>query len=810
MVLRDLRKSLRRLGKHPRVAIAVVVCLALGIGANTAVFSLIDGVLLRDLPFRDPERVMTIWERMGSLDSERQPVSGAEFLDLRDLSRSFAGLGAFRSSFLNSTGLDRPERLLAAQASASLFTVLGVRPVLGRTFTEEEDQEGRNRVVVLSYGIWRQRFGGDAGVVGRRIRLNDLPYTVVGVLPAGFGLGPGEPFQIWVPLALDRAHLHPRDYRDLSVLGRLAPGVGPAAAQTELDALARRFAREYPDLYPAKSGFELRLVPITEVVVGDVGSKLIALFGLAALVLVIACVNVINLTLAQAVVRRGELAVRAALGATRGDLIRGLLGESLLLAAVGGGAGLLLAWWGVRAFTRINPGAIPRLDEVSVDLRVLAFTAAVSLVVGIAAGLVPALRASRPDLQTTFKEGDEARASEASGGRRLRGALVLGEVAIATLALVGAGLMIRSYLELRQVSPGFDAHDVLTFEVFLSPSKYPERHLYVGFYQELLGRLRAIPGVEGAGTVNELPLGSRRFAVETDFEGYTLEPGEATPTVDWRPASPGYFAAMDVPLLAGRTFRETDDAEGAPVAVVDQDLAQRFWPGQNPIGKRLKLSGRPGNVARWRTVVGVVGNIKALGLEVPAPEHVYTPYPQVPFPFFAVAIEARGDPSRLVGDVRNAVWSIDPDQPIQGPRPMQAILEESMAGRRSFAWLMGAFGLVALALVAVGVYGVVAYSVTQRSGEIGIRLALGAERWSIVRMVVGQSLGMAAAGIALGALAALGSSRLVSGLLFGVSSRDPVTFAVVVLLLLGLALTAAYQPTLRALKTDPVSALRQE
>ncbi len=810
MVLRDLRKSLRRLGKHPGVTSAVVACLALGIGANTAVFSLIDGVLLRDLPFRDPDRVVAIWGRVESLNMMRQPSSGAEFLDFRDLTRSFAGLGAFRSSYLNSTGLDRPERLLAARASAGLFTVLGVQPVLGRAFTEDEDQAGRDQVVVLSYGFWRQRFGGDPGVIGRQLRLNDLPYTVVGVLPEGFRLGTEKPFEIWVPLALDRAHLGSRDFRGLSVLGRLAPGVGLAGAQTELDALVRRFEREYPDVYPVKSGFGLNVVPITEEVVGDVGTKLVALFGLAALVLLIACVNVINLMLAQATVRGRELAVRSALGATRGDLIRGLLGESLLLAAVGGGAGLLLAWWGVRAFTRINPGAIPRLEEVSVDLRVLAFTAGVSLVVGIAAGLLPALRASRPDLQTAFKEGEEARASSASGGRRLRGALVLAEVAVATLALVGAGLMIRSYLELRQVPPGFDGHDVLTFEVFLSPAKYPERHLYVGFYQELLDRLRAIPGVEAAGTVNELPLGSRRFAVETDFEGYALEPGEATPSVDWRPASPGYFEAMDIPLLRGRTFRATDDADGPPVAVVDQSLADRYWPGQNPLGKQLKLTGRPGNVARWRTVVGVVGSVKALGLEAAAREHVYTPYPQAAFPFFAAVLETRGDPLRLVGDVRNAVWSIDPDQPIDSLRPMQAVLEESMAGRRSFAWLMGAFGLVALALVTVGVYGVVAYSVTQRSGEIGIRLALGAARWSIVRMVVGQSLGVAAVGVALGGLAALASSRLVSGLLFGVSSRDPATFAVVVLLLLGLALVAAYQPTRRALKTDPVSALRQE
>ena len=594
------------------------------------------------------------------------------------------------------------------------------------------------------------------------------------------------------------------------MLGRLAPGVTRQAAQAELGTVVARFERTYPDIYPPKSGFGLDVAPITEEVIGDVGGKLFALFSLAGLVLLIACVNVINLMLAQATVRRRELALRSALGATRGTLIRGLLGESLLLAVIGGVAGLVLAWWGVRAFVRINPGAIPRLETVSVDWRVLVFTAGVTLLVGLAAGLLPALRASRPDLQSTFKEADDGRASATVAGRRLRSALVLAEVAIATLALIGAGLMIRSYLELRQVPPGFDPDDVLTFQIFLSPQKYPERHQYAGFYRELLDRLHAVPGVETVGTVNELPMGTRRFAVETDFEGYVLDPGEARPAVDWRPASPGYFEAMDIPLIAGRTFRQTDDEEGAPVAIVDQNLAERYWPGESPIGKRLELSGRPGNVAQWRTVVGEVGSVKALGLEANAREHVYTPYPQAAFPFFAVVLETAGDPSALVGDVRNTVWSIDDDQPIEAIRPMSAIVAESLAGRRSFAWLMGAFGLVALLLVAVGVYGVVAYSVTQRSGEIGIRMALGAERWGIIRMVVGQSLRVAAVGVALGAVAALFVARYTTGLLFGVTSHDPLTFTAVALLLLALALLAAYQPTRRALRVDPVASLRQE
>lgn len=810
MSLRDLATSLRRLGRRPGVTVAVILCLALGIGANTAVFSLIDGILLRDLPFRSPERIMAIWGEVRSLDLERQPSSGREFLDLRERTESFDRMGAFHSQYLNFTGQDRPERLLAARASPELFSVLGVEPVLGRAFDAEEIQEGRDRLVVLGHGLWRRRFGGDEGVIGQSIRLNGQPHTVIGVMPRGFRLGLGQRHQLWVPLALDRSKLPPRDFRGLSVLARLAPGVERATAQAELDSLVARFERSHPDVYPSESGFGLRLIPITEEVLGDVGSKLFALFGLAGLVLVVACVNVVNLMLAQATVRRQELAVRSALGATRRHLIRGLLGESLILAVLGGGAGLLLALWGVGAFIRINPEAIPRLESVSVDFRVLAFTAAVSVLVGLAAGLLPALRASRPDLQSTFKEGEDGRSSGSSAGRRLRSALVLAEVAIATLALVLSGLMIRSYLELREVPPGFDAADVLTFQIFLSPQKYPERDQYGVFYGELLDRLRAVPGVEAAGTVNELPMGSRRFAVETDFEGHTLEPGEARPQVDWRPASPGYFEAMDIPVLHGRTFRRTDDAEGAPVAVVDRNVAERYWPDQNPIGRRLKLSGRPGNVAEWRTVVGVVDDVKALGLEATAREHVYTPYLQATFPFFAVVLEAGSDPSRLIPEVRNVVWAIDEDQPIEDLRPMSAIVEDSLAGRRSFAWSMGALGLVALLLVTVGVYGVVAYSVTQRSTEIGIRMALGAERWGIVRMIVGHSVKVAAVGVLVGALIALGSSRAIADLLFGVGSKDPTTFVVVAVLMLVLALVAAYQPTRRALRVDPVTTLRQE
>jgi putative ABC transport system permease protein len=805
----DLSKSLRRLIRRPAVSAAVIVCLALGIGANTAVFSLVDTVLLADLPFAAPERVMAIWGEVPTLDVERQPWSGHEFLDFRQQARSFEHLAALRSSYLNLTGDGPPERLLAAVNTPELFSILGIDAVEGRLFGLEDERDGE-LLVVLSESFWRSRFGSDPAAVGRSIRLNDQPHTILGVVPDDVNLGFGQQYQIWLPLSLDRATLPQRSFRGLSVLGLVAPGVDRQAAQAEMTSIIERFAREFPDLYPADSGFAARLSPITDEVVGDLDTKLLVLFGFAALVLLIACVNVINLLLAQATVRQRELALRVALGAQRGDLVRGLLAESLILSLVGGLAGLGLAVVSLRLFLGLDPGSVPRLDEVSIDLRMLAFTLGVSVLVGIVAGLVPALRASRPDLQSTFKEGEEGRSTAGGAGQRLRNALVIAEVTLATVALIGAGLMIRSYLEVRQVPPGFDPDDVLTFQIFLSPQTYPERHLYEGFYRQLLDRLDSTPGVADVGTVNELPLGSRRFAVGTELEGYVVEPGQAEPTVDWRPASPGYFEAMDIPLVAGRGFLPTDDAEGAPVAIVDQNLVDRYWPGQPALGRRLKLTGRPGNVAVWRTVVGVVGGVKSLGLEATAREQVYTPYPQAAFPYFSVVVETETAPEALMGDVRQVVWSLDPDQPIEALQPMAEILDQSLAARRSFAWLMGAFGLVALLLTAVGVYGIVTYTVTQRTSEIGIRMALGAERRSIVRMVVGRSLAVTALGVLAGIVLALLGSRLVTDLLFGTGPSDPFTFVAAAALLFALTALASYRPTRRALAVDPVTSLRQE
>jgi putative ABC transport system permease protein len=795
--------------RQPMLVGVAVVCLALGIGAASAVFSLVEGILLRDLPFPEPDRLGVIWNQMPALDLLRQPSSALELLDYRDRTEAFEAIGAVRSSYENLTGHDRPERLLAARATSSLFAVLDVGAELGRTFTPEEDHAGADRVAVLSHGLWRRLFAADPDVVGRTLLLNGVPHTIVGVMPAGFHLDLAETYDLWLPLALDLDQLPPRAFRALTVVGRLAEGVPKEGAQAQLDNLARRLGEEHPDVYPAGSGFTLRFVPLSEVVVGDVNRVLLVVSVLVALVLLVACTNAANLLLARSIVRQPELALRVALGARRQDLIGRMLAESVLAAAAAGLLGLALAYAGVRLLVALNPEALPRLDEVGIDGGVLAFTLGVSLLVGLAVGLLPALRSSRPDLQATFKEANETKTTAGARGMRLRGALVVAEVAVATLVLVGAGLMIRSFQELRRVDPGFDARGVLTFHVFLSPNKYPERHLYTGFYHDLLRRVRALPGVTAAGAVNELPLGSRRFAVETELEGYQRAPGEPQPLVDWRPASPGYFETLRIPILSGRGFDARDDADGPPVAVVDRALARRFWPGQDPVGKQLKLVGRPGNVAVWRRVVGMVGEVKALGLEQPPQGHVYTPYDQATFPFFAVVVRTQGDPARLAGDVRRAVWSVDREQPVESVLTMEEIVAASLASQASLAYLVGIFGGVALILVASGVYAVVAYSVAQRTREIGIRLALGARRAGVVRMVVGQSVALTGLGVAMGFLAALASSHAASGVLYEVSARDPLTFAATALVLLGIAVVAAYQPARRALRVDPVEALRR-
>ncbi|HEX4953512.1 MAG TPA: ABC transporter permease [Thermoanaerobaculia bacterium] len=806
---RDLVAAWRWLVARPGFAVTAVVCLALGIGANTAAFSLNRALLWRALPYREPERLVMVWTEIRSLNRHRQPASAAEFLDVAGRARSLSAVGAVRVTYVNQTGGDVPRRLLAARASASLFSVLGAEPLLGRAFTAEEDRTGGEKVVVIAESFWRGPLGADPGVLGKTLTLDGAPTTVIGVMPARFQTGFAERFELFLPIAIDPQRLPERGLRGLSLFGRLAPAATVSSARTEMAAIAAELIREHPDYYPAKAGFGLNLVPLTEEVIGGLGKKLGLLSALVALVLVIAVGNVANLLLARASSRHREVAIRTALGSERGDLLRQFLAEGLLLTCFGLVAGVGVAYLGLSLLTRLPGTGIRRLDEVAIDPLVLAFTLLLSLAVAVALAFAPFWRLRKPDLAAMFKEGDTSKASAGAGARRLQGALVTAEVALATVVLIATGLTIRSFLTLQSVPAGFDPSSTLTFNVFLSPNKYPERHLYQGFYDQLRERLATLPGVRSVATVQELPLGSRRFAVEAEFEGHTLAAGEPMPMVDWRPASPGYFQTQGVPLIEGRDFADSDDARGEQVAIISQSVARRFWPGASALGKQVRLTGRPGGVARWLSVVGVVGDVHALGLDVDAPLQVYTPFPQATFPSMAVVLRTEGNPSSLARGVREAVAAIDRDQPIESLRSMDEVVAAHLADKRTYVVLLSTFAAVALLLVAIGVHGLMSYVVGERRAELGVRIALGAERSSVFRLVLAQVLRFTAVGLAIGLALALLGGRLLSSQLYGVAASDPATLIGVTLLLLALGCLAAWLPARAALSIDPANALRR-
>jgi len=809
---RDLRFAVRSLLRSPGFTAAAVLCLALGIGANSAVFSVVQAVLLKPLPYHQPERLVMLWGQMLSDDRTEIPASGAEFRDYRDMAESLDEVAAIVNRYVNLTGQGEPERLVAARVSASLFPMLGVEAAHGRTFLPEEDRRGNEKEVVLSNGLWRRRFGADPSIVGKKILLSDEPFTVVGVMPADFEFQFGAfHHELWIPIAIDWEHLPPRDFRGLRVLARLAPGVSLGQAQAEMDTIADRFERQYPDVYPAASGFGIHLTPLHEQIVGDVRPALTVLMGLVGLVLLIACANVANLILARSADRTKEVAVRASVGAGRADLLRQLLTESVLLAVAGAALGLLFAAGGLKVLRAVDPADLPRLGEVGIDGSVLLFTVAIAIVTGVAFGLVPALRGSRPDLQSTLKEG--GRTDAGAGGRgRLRSALVVAEVALALIVLVGAALMVRSFLDLRAVDPGFSPDGLLTAQLYLSPTRYPEGHQKVAYGQRLLERLRSVPGVRSAGAVSGLPMSQVQMTVETDVEGDVRAETAARPVFDWRPVSPGYFETMEIPLVEGRTFDQRDHAEAQPVCVVSADLARRFWPGESALGKRLMLLAGQPNGPEWRTVVGVVGPVRALSLEGDeAVGQVYTPMPQSPLPFFSVALRTEGaDPEALAGAVREAIWSVDADQPVENIQTMDQILREAAAGKQGYALLLTLFAGVALALAVVGVYGVMAYSVARRTREIGLRMSLGADRRDVLSLIVGRGALLAAVGLVLGTGLALVAGRFLAGLLYGVTAHDPGTLAGAALVLGALVVAASLIPALRATRVDPIVSLRSE
>ncbi|HMD06825.1 MAG TPA: ABC transporter permease [Candidatus Acidoferrum sp.] len=821
-LIQDIRIAIRLMLKNPGFSLVVVLTLGLGIGANTAIFSVVNAVLLRPLAYKDSGTLVNVWGKFDKQGIPRNWLSEPEYWDLRDRNESFSELGAYSlGDGANLTNHDSPPTQVSTpQATASLFQILGVQTALGRIFTADEDQPGRNHVALLSFALWNSQFASDPKIIGKSIELDGEPYVIVGVLRKDFFLAGKQ--DLWIPLGLNRAKPQDRGSHYMHVTARLKPGIPLAQASAEMDRFAGQLERENPLYYTADSGWGMYLVPLKEQIVGHVRPALLVLLGAVAFVLLIACVNVANLLLTRASAREKELSIRAAMGAGRARIVRQLLTESVVLAAAGGALGLFLAYWGVYALRVFVPDNIPRMDEVQVDPLVLGFTLVISLLTGLVFGFIPAWQAGRANLQDTLKETGQS-TSAARGSRRLRGFLVISEIALAVLLLVGAGLLIRSFQHLLVVSPGFEPQHLLSMRVSLPAKVYPDGTPVQTFYQKLLNRVKTVPGVQAAGAISELPL-SESYSSGSTF----VEQSSATDIpratqfanlpyieADDRAAAPGYFEAMQIPLLRGRFLTDADTATAPFVAVVDRDFANRFWPNEDPIGKRISIdavakSNPP--IPIWRTVVGMVGHVKHYGLDVEGREQAYFPHAQ--YPYFErsmyLAVRTSLEPASVTSAIRQEVFAIDKGLPLYDVRTMDQLLANSVVQPRLNLTLLVAFASIALVLAAVGIYGVMAYTVTQRTHEIGIRMALGAQREDVLKQVLREGAQLAAVGLALGLVGSLAASRLIATLLFGVRPTDPLTFAAVAVILASVALAACYIPAQRATRVDPLTALRYQ
>jgi len=808
----DVRYGARMLVKGPGFTLVAVITLALGIGATTAIFSVVNAVLLRPLPFPEPERLATVWNIDRQEGGGEMAMTWPDFADMRAQNQSFAALAAFDERDLTLTGVGEAARLRGAVVSSDLFPLLGVAPQVGRFFTADEEQPGA-RAVILSHGLWRNRFGADAQVVGRAVAINEQSYSVVGVMPASFAFPIGaEPAEMWISVAAEAEGRTPRTQQRgnhfLEVIGRLKPGVTLGQAQAEVGQIAAALGKQYPE---TNGEFGARAVPYFDRVVGDTRPALLLLLGAVGFVLLISCANVANLLLARAAGRQREVAIRAALGADRARVVRQLLTESLLLGLVGGAAGLLLAVWGSEALLALVPGRLPRAAEAALDGRVLGFTLAASLLTGILFGLAPALQASKPDLTAALKEGGR---SVGAGRRasRTRGALIVAQVATAFVLLVGAGLLVNSLLRLQRIEPGFDPERMLSFRVSLPPAKYSEPQQIESFYQGLLTRVGALPGVTAVSATSALPLSGQNSVVGFAVEGVPTPPQTPFPhTSGLRVVRPGYFGTMGIRLLQGRDFDARDTLRSTPVTIINEALARRHFRNQNPIGRRINPSfGVDDRGILFREIIGVVGDVRHSSLREEAGPESYVAHAQAPFNTITVVARAGNDPRALTAAVRGEVRTLDPDLPVFAVRTLEEYLATAVAQPRFGALLLSIFAGVALLLTAVGLYGVISYGVEQRRHEIGVRMALGARARDVLGLVMRQGVALAAAGIGLGLVAAAALTRVMASFLFGVGATDPATFALIALLLGLVALAASYVPALRAARVDPLDALRDQ
>ena len=804
-LLHDLRYAARMQRKNPGFTIIAIIALALGIGANTAIFSVVNTVLLRPLPYKDPERLVMVWEDATKHGYPRDTPAVANFIDWRDQNQVFEGMAAIAEESFNLTGTGDPERLEGRRVSANLFPLLGVEPQIGRVFTAAEDQPGSQHVVLLSYGLWQRRFGGDPNTVGKPLTLNGESYVVVGVMPARFQF-PSKDDEAWVPIAFTQQQASSRRRHYLEVIARLKPGVTLAQAQSEMSTIATRLQQQYPQ---SNADLGAAVTSLHEHQVGDIKPALLILLGAVGLVLLIACANVANLLLARAAVRQKEIAVRVALGAKRSRLIRQFLTESVLLSTLGGIVGMLIAYVGLILLKTFIPENISQAREISIDFKVLGFTLLVSVLTGVIFGLAPALQAVRFNQAETLKEGGRD-AATGSSGKRLRSLLVMAEVAISLVLLIGAGLLINSFLRLRNVDPGFRADNLLTMKVVLPEPKYAEFERRSVFYTDLVQRVQSLAGVRSAAVTTNLPLYRQGNSISISIEGRPDPPPGQELIVVTRVISPGYFDTMSIPLLKGRQITDQDKETSPNVVVISETMARRFWPGEDPIGKRI-AAGRAQAPEDWIQVIGVVKDVRQFELNADPKPQMYLSYKQAAF--FEpgdLVVKTDVDPASMAATVRKAVWEIDKDQPVSNIRTMEEILADSIARQRFSMLLLAIFAVVALVLAGVGIYGVMSYSVAQRTHEIGIRMALGAQTGAVLKLAVGYGMKLVIVGIVVGLIAAFLLTRVMATLLFGVTATDPTTFTLISLLLIAVAVLASYIPARRATKVNPIIALRYE
>ena len=815
-MLQEFRFALRNLIKTPGFTLVAVITVALAIAANTAVFSLVNALLIRPLPFKAPESLVLLFERFSGQGLDQIPVSAPEYLDWEKQTRSYERIAAFNFANFNLTGGDMPERIQGAVVTPSLFPLLGVAPIKGRVFNDGEFGEGNDGVVLISERLWRRRFNSDPQLVGTQVSVNGRSFTVVGIMPANFefplplfGVQGGtfaERADMWKPIAFTKAEMESRGSRSYGVIGRLKSGVTISQAQAEVNTIVANWHPLFPDNYEPATKFGATIYPMHDLVIGGMRPALMILLGAVAAVLLIACANLTTMLLARAGAREREFAIRLALGAGRLQLVRQMLAESILLALIGGSAGVVLAVWGLDLLRSIGTQTVPRLAEVNLDMRVLLVTLGTAVATGIVIGLIPALASGKPELTEALKEGGRG---STSGIRRnrLRNALVIAEVALALVLLVGASLLLKSFVRLQNVHPGFEPKNVLTMEVALPLLKYPRGKPVADFYAEATRRVKALPGVEAAAFTSILPLSGTNSDSSFQIEGRDATAEKVYPDEEIRSVTPEYFSVLKVPLLQGRFFNEGDQFEGPGVVIVNNSFAKKWFPNQEAVGKRITFSDPRKPDVKWLTIVGLVGDMRHRGLDLdPKPEY-YIAHNQTPYRGMILAVRSVQDPRSLTSAVRREISRLDPDLPAANVRTLEQVAADSIAPRRLSVVLIGVFAAVALVLASVGIYGVMSFLVVQRTHEIGVRMALGAQRADVLRLVIGRAAKLVLMGTAIGLILGVMSSRALRALLFNVGAFDLMTFISVTIALIVVSLLASYIPAVRATRADPMIAL---